>query len=159
MKCAATKWADACGCVRNAARLRLYNARPGKVRHHWIVDRQRGTRFSLSNDMKLRISVLLVALVAILLHSAGKKEDPCKRGIDSFDCLRNSVLMIFFFLNLKSSKLIYLSILFGIVKKRDNSEEMDNHGILDLYLDLYLFNYAIFFFIVRRTNVPSFQSW
>lgn len=48
MKCTATKWADACDCVRNAARLRLYNARPGKVRHHWIVDRQRGTRFRLS---------------------------------------------------------------------------------------------------------------
>lgn len=31
---------------------------------------------------------------------------------------------------------------------------MDNHGILDLYLDLYLFNYAIFFLSFEERMSP-----
>ena len=65
-----------CACVRaacNAARLRLYNARPreSETIESSTVKQARVPRHIV--NMKLCLSVLLVALVATLLHSIGKK--------------------------------------------------------------------------------------
>ncbi|XP_033328370.2 uncharacterized protein LOC117221468 isoform X1 [Megalopta genalis] len=62
-----------CVCVsRNTGRLRLYNARPGKVRplNRRLSKRQAYQRTSVYRNMKLCLPVVLVALVATLLHSA-----------------------------------------------------------------------------------------